>query len=457
LSEGLEELVLTGLCWHPELASAIAMQVSTELFTTRHYRTIARAAMEHLGRFGQPPRKLLPIILETELEKAEFGEDIAEQLTRMEQDADELQPEFIMARLDHFVQTNQIRLALSIANEHVRRSDPEKALQALHAIDYGRQMSPGLWLHEDQHSLSFLDKPEEAEFRLGIKALDERGVRPARKELLTIIAPKKRGKSMCLVGIGREAAYLDHHAVLHITLEMSAEQTAKRYVQAIGAYADSDMNLSMSLFRRDAENGYLGVDFTTITPKVLSRESRRRITQKLHDVTRGQRKLLIKEWATGQLSTAQLNMYLDYLKRAHNFVPDLVIIDYATLMAMNSNQIRTETGRIFRDLRGIAVVTAAQSNRASENSRIVGAHHVAEDWSILGTVDCAISICRTPEEKDKRLARLYVAAARNVPDQYMVQITQSFETCQFAVDSIYMNRVAIRDLDRLMANEGEDC
>jgi hypothetical protein len=443
----------------------VAMRVTPELFTTRHFRTIAKAAIDHISRYGESPKNHLPDILESELNKGEASAVLWKQIGRMEEIYPEVQPDYVTDQLDQFISLHKIRLALATAAEHVQKGDLIKAQEAMHVIDVGTKMEPGIWMNEADQALRFLDKTEDDEFNLGIQALDSRGVRPARKTMLVIMAPKKRGKSMGLINIGKQAAYIDRKNVLHITLEMSEDDVAKRYTQSICGWTAAEAAekaLRIPLFKRDDRGNYIGMDFDLITPTMLNRQTRKEAAQRLRTVSRGNRRLLIKEFPTASLTTSQLIMFLEYLKRTEKFEPDMLIIDYANLMHMNAAQVRTETGRIFRELRGIgmarnlAVVTATQGNRLSETSRIVGSTHVSEDWSVMGTADIVLTICQTPEEKEKRLARLLVAAARSVPDGYLVLISQAYETCQFATDSIYMNKIANRDFSQMMDGDPDD-
>lgn len=467
LSGALEELVLTSLCWDTELATVIAMKVTPDLFGTRSYRVIAKAAIDHVIRFSEAPRNHLADILEKELDKGEQGTQLWNQIGRMEGLKDEIQRDYVLAELDQWVETHKLYNALKEALLLTEKGESTKAREIIFSANLETESDTGIWMNDTDSALSFLDKEdEEHDFNTGIEALDSRGIRPARKTLFVVMAPKKRGKSMGLVHIAKEACFLNRKSVLFISLEMSAEKVAKRFVQSICGWTSSETDertLRVPMFRRDERGNYLGMDFDVLTPQALSRATRKDAAKRLTDLSRGKRRLLIKEFPTGTLTTPRLIMFLEYLKRSERWEPDMIIVDYANLMSINSAQVRTETGRVFRDLRGIAMdrniamVTATQGNRSSETARVVGSTHVSEDWSVMGTADTVITICRTPEEKDRRLARLFVAAARDAPDQYLVMISQAFETCQFATDSIYMNKVADRDFERLVkGDEGDD-
>lgn len=458
LSGSLEENVLTALCYHQTLATTIAMKVTPELFQSRSFRTIAKAAIDYIGKFSEPPRNHLPDLLEKELNN---GSDqiLWKEIGRMEQIETELQADYVLAELDTWIDNHSWYNTLKEAMILNEKGDTAKSRELVFTNKSQVESSPGSWLNET--SLDFIEFQIDDEFSLGIKDLDIRGVRPARKTILMCIAPKGRGKSMFLVHCGVQAALIERHNVLHITLEMSEEQTMKRYVQAIGGFSTSEKTITgIPLFKKD-EYGF-STEFSSVTPNVLDHDSRALAVGKLRNLTRGKRHLLVKEFPTGALTTARLNMYLEALKRSEKWEPDLLIVDYAGLMHMNPLNIRTEMGRIVRELRGIAVernlavVTAHQGNRESQKARIVSAVHLAEDWSVAGTCDVLVTLCQTPNEKAIRLMRMYVAKARNVQDGYQVMVSQNYDMCQFCRDSVYMDKIVSAELDRMTQEDDED-
>lgn len=463
LASGIEEKILTLLVWNNDLASSVALDVDAQIFTTKHYRQIAKAALDYILKYSKAPQNHLPDLLERDLNKSDESL-LWQTINRMAEIESDINYDFVLDELNDFVAARRLDKVLEEGRALIYKGQYKNAEE--HVFSYtGSQTSdtPGLWSHEHAFT-SFMEKEQDNEFRTGVKALDDRGVRPARKTLFVVLAPKKRGKSMALINIGIEAAFIDHKKVLHITLEMSDEQTAKRYTQAINGYTSTETTektLQIWSFRRDSMGVYLGTECRSEDAIPIDQQSRAKVSEEIAALSRNQKRLLIKQFPTRSLTTANLTMFLERLRRREQFVPDMLIIDYANEMWMNPANIRTETGRIFRDLRGIAVarnmalVTATQGNRTSETAKVVSSIHVAEDWSVMGVADTVISICRTAEERQKHMARLFVVAARSVNDQFLVQITQNYDTCQFCVDSVFMSKTVEADLDRLLGDEEE--
>ena len=251
--------------------------------------------------------------------------------------------------------------------------------------------------------------------------------------------------SWWLIEIGKQAM-LARKSVLHITLEMSEQRVAQRYIQSLYALtSDKSQTIRVPIFKRDETGHCHDIDFDTIVPEVLNADSRLQISRKLRKLSK-KAPLKIKEFPTGSLTLAQLNAYLDYLRRVEDFTPDMLIIDYPNLMNVPADRMRIELGRIFQGLRGIAVTrnmavcTVTQGNRISSTSKSVNTSMVAEDYSIIGTADMILTYSQTAEERGVNLARVTVAAARNMRDQFTALISQSYASGQFCLDSVYMQK-----------------
>lgn len=220
-----------------------------------------------------------------------------------------------------------------------------------------------------------------------------------------------------------------------------------------------------AVFVKDAVGLCTGVNFEDRTPDVLATASRAGLIKRLRGF-KNKARFLIKEFPTGSLTVAELNAYLDHLERAHDFIPDVMIVDYPNLMAINAANLRLELGQLFKKLRGIfvarniagAVVT--QGSKVAANARVVTSSMVAEDFSIIGTADTVLTYSQTSDERKLGLARILVSEARDAEDKYIVLISQAYATGQFCLDSVYMSKFMETEVERLTGdgtpNDEED-
>ena len=121
-----------------------------------------------------------------------------------------------------------------------------------------------------------------------------------------VIAPPGVGKSLYLVNQG-VTAIKENKKVLYISLEMAEDKIAQRF----------DSILTMVPTHRLKEIG----SFPTVKDRLS------KVKAKYADS-----RLIIKEFPTGQLTVNQIRALLVQLKLHHDFVPDILIVDYLELL-----------------------------------------------------------------------------------------------------------------------------
>ena len=461
LAGSLEDNILTLLVHSAEHAANIAIQIAPELFSTPKYRTIAQKAGDYLLVYGKPPGVHMRDLLETELTRGDDGKIFARHCDDMDALIPDLNAQYVLDGLAHFIASRKLAQAIEDADEHLRAGDLEGAERALYQRDTAQASSPGIWLHDAEAMLKWMNVSESDYFTSGIDALDVRGVRPARGELFLIIGAKKIGKSWWAIELGKQNIQRKKK-VLHITLENSEDVTAKRYIQALYAMtASKSETVRYPIFKRDQLGRFTTIDYDQRVAEGITAETAPRIAKKLRGLKTRSR-LLMKQFPTGSLTIPQLTAYLDQLARNENFRPDLLVLDSINRMSINSDKIRTDLGQLAIKLRGVAVsrniaiVTTTHSNRAGDSAKVVsGAQHVGEDYSLTGTADTVCTISRTKQERENGRARIFVDASRNAEDKWLAMISQNFMTGQFAIDSVYMAKHVEQEIERL-DNENDD-
>jgi hypothetical protein len=464
LKDSLEDNVLTLLCWDFEKAPVIALQLTAELFSTREYQRIGQFALDHVSRYGVPPRVHLYDYMEQEIRRRD-GDFLRQIIKAMDTLHPELQGRFVQDDLDLFIRRRKMALSLDTAYRLLDQNDLDGARDALYAASAIDKPPQGVWLHDTTKWLSFLDRQEGVEFSSGIDLLDEEGVHPDRGELYLHMGPRKSGKTWALIQIGRRAVEM-RHDVLHITLENSSAITRERYTQAfLQLTREQARTLHVPIFSLDSGRLRLAIaEFDapgTISDKGAGGLAVAITPYQYTGKPGSPGRLLVHEFPTGTLSVPQIGNLLDHLERSDGFKPDIVILDYLNLMEIGDvRQHRLSLGRVGVALRGIAmtrhiaVVTATQTNRASVKAHIVTGTHVAEDWSILGTADTVVTYSQTAQEHDLNLGRIYVDAARNAKDKWSALISQSYATGQFCINSHRMTKRAEEEIERLQRERG---
>ena len=172
-------------------------------------------------------------------------------------------------------------------------------------------------------------------------------------------------------------------------------------------------------------------------PRVYDKGMRQRIANKMRKL---RLPVLVKEFPTGHLTIPGLEAYLDQLERYDGFIPDVLIVDYADLFNIESSRVREDTGKIYKDLRGLgvdrelAVITASQSNRLGEDAKKLTLKHLAEDYTKAATSDMIVTYSQTTVEKELGLGRLWIAKNRDNEDGQTFTISHALGMGQFVID-----------------------
>ena len=228
------------------------------------------------------------------------------------------------------------------------------------------------------------------------------------KELAMVIAPPGVGKSLYLVNQG-VVALKENKKVLYISLEMAEDKIAQRF--------DSILTMVPNHKLKDK----------TTYPVLKDRLTQ--VQKKFSDA-----KLIIKEFPVGQLNVNQIRALLVQLKLHHDFVPDILIVDYLELLRPNRNMDAEYQAqeRIAQELRGLAmehnllVWTATQTNRMGKKVATITDAELGDSYGKIRPADWAISLNQTDEEYDKGRMRVYVVKARDAKQHYRISASVNY-------------------------------
>ena len=225
-----------------------------------------------------------------------------------------------------------------------------------------------------------------------LPGLDEQiGGGAAAGELVVIMAPTGGGKSMMLV---RDAvtALRAGKKVVYYSLELSEEAVGQRFDACLN-------NISL----KDVWN------------------FRETINETINNLSGIGANLIIKRYPDGAATINNFYSHLDWLKCNENFVPDVIIVDYADNMKATQSygELRHDLVSIYRDLRALAiehnvpVLTASQTGRGGNNKQELSLDMIAEAWGKANIADIIIGIGRTPEQLRANEASLKILKNRN--------------------------------------------
>jgi hypothetical protein len=467
ITGALQENLLTLLCFDDNHCKLIRYAISSkDVFESSLFREVAGHAISFIDTFGTAIKDHLP----DELEAVLTGDDkrranlFKELILNMRATAASLNSEYVISQLNAFIRQQHLKTAVVRAVEAIEDGRIDQAEVELQA-GLSKQIiafDKGTALGDPNESLKFLDDTEPG-ILTGISPLDDADLGPRRKELMLVMAPPSRGKTWALIHLGKWAM-LQRLSVLHVTLEMSEDRVAQRYIQSFFAVSKRQARVRVPSFLRDRDGRLEEVVYEDIERITLADPNiRAKLATKLTREFRRRPPLVIKQFPTGALTMTMLRAYLDGMERHHHFVPDVLIIDYPDLMSLDTANMRIDTGKLYKDLRGIAVernmavVGATQSNREGSRARVVDESMVAEDFSKIMIADTIVSYSQTEAEKKLGLARLFAVKSRNDESKFTVLIGQAYAIGQFALDAVAMQDEYWQQLEGMgRAHDDED-
>ncbi|UCG51430.1 MAG: AAA family ATPase [Candidatus Latescibacterota bacterium] len=219
-------------------------------------------------------------------------------------------------------------------------------------------------------------------------------------ELGTWIAYPKRGKTTLLVNHGVQAVRRGDHTVLHAVFEGSRALVANRYDTVF------------------AQEAYGRVKAGNLDAKTYERMQ--------YDYRMYSQKLILRGF-TEHWSYSAVDIYdeIKELKRLHDWVPDLIIVDYGDLLRGRGKGYKSETENqqaAFRDLkslanRGFAVWTATQAQRPKKDidadPAVLTSRNVADCYGKVRVCDFIGSINQTKDERYAKEMRLFAELYRD--------------------------------------------
>jgi replicative DNA helicase len=439
ITEYMQENLLNILIKDDKNYKLIIDNLEVNYFESSYYRSIFNKVKSYILRFKETPKLHIFELLDKEINDKKIYKDIIENIINSEINA-----EYVIGEYLNFIRQQQLKIGIISAAEKIENSDIVGAEKCLNDL---RNSQIKTFDKGSNLDLSFIDEDDLYHIPTGIKPIDDIKAMPTKKELYSLIALPNTGKSQFLIHLGK-VAMMTKHKVIHISLEMSENKVKQRYVQSLFNVSKRESISVLNRFTID-DKGYLLNHDTEEVLNKLSFDNKNicdTLNKKISKLPVNN--LIIKEFAGDSLSISKLTNYLDNLIDDENFHPDIILLDYPAKMRIeNPHKIREELGRIYIQLRGIAVkynlamVIVAQINREGKKEKVswLNESYLQEDFSLTNEADTIISLNQTEYEYNSNMARLYLCKSRNDVKYLKILLSQNYNCCQFAIDAVKLN------------------
>lgn len=228
----------------------------------------------------------------------------------------------------------------------------------------------------------------------------------SRKTLTCIGANSGVGKTLFMNNIALNLA-MSGRKVIYISLETSTARLTSRIMANL--LNTTTVDISYSINDNDGES--IKENWENIVKSIPG-------------------ELRIKEFATGSINCNQLTAFLLDMEKNTKFKPDVIFVDYLSIMRPNDKKISkadiyTYDGAIAVDLRAMAhtfnvpVVTGVQMNReglkgeGGATRSVITTEYLANSMQIEHTADLILTLAKDAVHQKKNQLVCYVAKSRN--------------------------------------------
>lgn len=495
----IEELILSGMITQTDFLKQILPRFNLDFFESEDARIIVRWVIDYYKHNNEAPGPKIKVICRVETRKDEtLQKERLETFlaTLLEQQGDSFNTEYVLNKAFKFFRKRSLIIALENTQHFINKDDLEEAELSYYKYKevaqgivknpnpLGSEALRAWWEYTDEELMKFSGY------------LGEYLSPICRGQLIGVLGPPKRGKTTFLTEFAC-VGLMHKLKVAFFSLEMSIHKINQRIDTRLAGrpkITEDYQNIRLPLIDcvhnqtgncrliwRIHKGDLIGQDDKIVaydssydaTHKVCSAcigrkdskfrfapwyETRKYSKTSLRDFEKikkefreifGENNLVVEAYPVGSFSCQDLKNRLDLLEQERNFVPDIVIVDYADIMKRkHERERRHEIGGIWEQLvalsqeRNCLGVSASQTNRAAANKPDLSMEDLAEDFSKAMISDIWLAVNQTSQEKDQQVARIAVILHRHrgFSFHHQCRILQALEIGQFCLDSCEVYR-----------------
>jgi len=328
---------------------------------------------------------------------------------------------YVISRINNFIQAREFETS---AIKFVELAEKGEFLEAKQLM----QRTLRVGIEKEEVGLKYLDRripsyyeSEEGSNQYlmgtGYDIIDRRLIRGLRRtDFICILGGYKGKKSWGCIHLGKEAL-MQGLKVLHISHELSLEETEMRYDMSLGGLTSSERIQTIEYEEIDDDGNVISVE----PVEVESVWNLQKVQQVRKTLLRFGGELIIRKYPMGSCTMSEIIRYLDYLETYEGFIPDVVINDYIEKMKLPVRDRREHINDMYIQSKGIAderkllMITVSQVTREALRKRNLSQKDFAEDIRKLGNTDLVLALSQTEIQAQENRMQMYVMANRHGP------------------------------------------
>lgn len=461
----IERRIVVGMIVSTDFLAEAQTLFQESLFRAPALRTAARWCLEYFGEFGEAPNSHFRDIYESRVRSGELSEEMTDELEVIFSHLSEeylsnpqLNVRYLLRQLEDLMKA---RALLALGEDLISLVGENEIAEAESALHSFQPVSRAAISWSDPFALQnsqvdALSKEANILYRLP-GALGDLIGSVERDSFIGLQAPEKRGKTFFLwefalrgvmnrcnvafFSLGDMSDVQNWRRVFGWVLRSSRRSAGKEvFVPVVdclrgqkGECSDCDQepvfakdgrllppqdapdHVPCTRCLRDRKSEFIGsywYEKQIIAPFLpgLAQEKMRTLSKRF-----GGKSIRLQCYPAGQANVQTIRNVLDIWEKRDGWVADVVVADYADILAPENNKERETRHQInatWMALRGlstersIAVITATQAAKTSYGKSQQDTTDVSEDKRKLGHVTSMIGLNQTPEEKRAKIMRV---------------------------------------------------
>ena len=275
-----------------------------------------------------------------------------------------------------------------------------------------------------------------------------------RGDFISFAGPGKRGKTFWLLEISVRCV-LDRLRVIYFNLEMTNKQCLVRINQNIAGelkYINNNQTevIKIPIFEEDEDKpGKYLIKYEEMEKKGMDDKSIKRKIKAMNALIK-QGKLKLVSAPSSSMTIEDIDNHITYLSDTENFVPDVIVIDYADyIKSTYKADHRNRIDHIWSGIRKLAaekhclVVSATHTNK-NTLTRDIKQEDMSEDIRKLNHVSLMIALNQNEKDRIMGVMRCGILASRH--DEFLVSkeviVTQNLSIGKPFLDSRWKHEVS---------------
>jgi len=470
IDNSIEEKILTGLITNTVYCKDVIRMITKDTFINPYSQTISKWCIDYFKKYNKAPEKHIQDIFE--LEKIELKDEernlISSFLSKLSNQYEveaEFNIDYLKDKTIQYIKKQSMKVTAERIQHLLELDKIEDAEKELSKYKQVAKETSGCFnpFTDEEIKRFFSDMEDKSNFLMKLDgALGQLLGEIERHWLIGILAPSKRGKSFWEQEFAVQAL-MNGKKVFIVSLEMDKNRVKKRlYKRLTGFIEEKPEELVYPCFdclknqndfckKRERTNQIrltnadgvkptffdksdpyrictacrgkkdfaVGTWFTTIKRDAMKQANTLKIIRGIRQAFGD--KLRVKAYPAFAANVHDIMSALEELELTEDFVPDVIIIDYADILAPEDHRVvgRERIDETWKTLKRLAdenhclVVTASQSNRGSFKKKYVEEVDIAEDIRKIANSDLFIALNQTKQEKKEGVMRVNVIAARD--------------------------------------------